>query len=123
MKGHVDYDKNNWLVGLVNAAPYIAAALLYVPLDSFPMNFSVEILFIAVAGFQIHSTTISDVAVPSSSAQSSVSSQSSVPLFAKAGNNFSSAVCCSALVWVLKRPRSQFSLPKTSPLRLEVVWL
>jgi len=28
--GTPDYDKNNWLVGLVNAAPYIASALWYV---------------------------------------------------------------------------------------------
>lgn len=27
--GTADFDKNNWLVGLVNAAPYIAASLWY----------------------------------------------------------------------------------------------
>ena len=28
---HPNYDRDNWLVGLVNASPYIGSALLYVP--------------------------------------------------------------------------------------------
>ena len=120
MKGTPDYDKNNWLVGLVNAAPYIAAAFLYVPLHSSPRSSSVEIFSIAAAGFQIHSTTTSDVVAPYSSALSSVLSRSSVLVSLKPGNNCLSAVCCSALVWVLKRPRFPSLPPKTSPLRFEV---
>lgn len=83
----------------------------------------VEIFSIAAAGFPIHSTFTSDVAVLSSSVLSSVFSLSSVLASLKAGSSSSFVDCCSASVWALKRPRSPSLLRKTSPLLFEVVLL
>ena len=121
VEGTPDYDKNNWLVGLVNAAPYIAAASWYVS-PSFSLKDSfIEVFSAAAVGFPTHSTFTSGVAVPSSLAPSSVSSRSSAPVSVKPGNNSSSVVCCLASVWDPRRPQSPYLPPKTPPLQSEVV--
>lgn len=116
VQGTPDYDKNNWLVGLVNAAPYISAALWY---DSRDLNIELPVVkttSVVVAGWQIHSTSTSDAVAQSSSVPSSVSSQSLVLVSAKHGNSSLSAVYYLASVWAQKQPRFLYSPQKTYPL-------
>ena len=108
-----DYDKSNWLVGLVNTA-----ALWYVPPHSSLNDSFVDISPIAVVGSPTRSTFTPDVTVPSFSTPSPVSSRSPAPVPAEPGNNSSSAVCYLTSIWMPEHPRSPSLPAKTSaPIR------
>ena len=103
------------LVGLVNVS-----ALWYVRPNLSSNDCFVDVCPIAVVGFLTRSTFTPDVAVPSSSTSSPVSSRLSVPASAKPRNDSSSAICCLASVWNPTHPPFPSSLQKTTPLRFEV---
>ena len=83
--------RNGWIVGVVNAGPYIASAFMCVviPLCAKPQLLT---LVVVVAGCPIPSTTISAAAEPSSYPPSSASCLSSAQLSPKPGPSCSSLV-------------------------------
>ncbi len=89
-----DAQTNQWLVGVINAGPYIASAFLYVRTDIVRLWWTL-ICFAAAVGYLIHSTIILGDGVPSSSPLSSAFFRPLGLQFAKIGGNSSLPDCFS----------------------------
>lgn len=105
-------ERNSWIIGAINGAPYMAICLLYArsllgTVTTLTMDYSVPV------GYQIRLTTSLDAEAPSSLALYSACSAQSVKPFRNLGLKFWSAGFSSVLGWAWKKSLSLSSLLKT----------
>ena len=116
-------DRDNWLVGLVNSAPYIASAFLCVRSISLQCPSKAHGYPVVAAGAVTHSTTILGGVAPFFSRPSSVYSLSLALASLKLGPNYSSAVYSSVLAWAARRLLSPSTPLRTAQQSFVVDWL
>lgn len=119
--GAQNAERNSWIIGVINSAPYMAASLWFV---NPPVLFGALVIdCVGAVGAHPPSIVVSAVVVPSLCQLSSVYSPSWALDLLKPGLSFWSAACFSDLAWAQKLQPFPFLLQKIHPLRFVERWL